>query len=157
MGGLPRFSAQPACGAAGNKLQQLVSDSATHNHECTRIVQMRHDGMKKIDVQRVRVRETPSLMDRGDTEAVPGRRGTVLHAADGKEPRRHGSARTARAPEAEMGTPVLVGAGRKGNQRRALVGAAVDLGLQFGSDGIQGLLEVGVVTTPMGLLEAFPG
>ena len=82
MGGLPRFSAQPACGAAGNKLQQLVSDSATHNHECTRIVQMRHDGMKKIDVQRVRVPETPSLMDRGDTEAVPGRRGTVLHAAD---------------------------------------------------------------------------
>ena len=96
MGGLPRFSAQPACGAAGNKLQQLVSDSATHNHECTRIVQMRHDGMKKIDVQRVRVPETPSLMDRGDTEAVPGRRGTVLHAADDdKEP---GSARTGRAP-----------------------------------------------------------
>ena len=60
MGGLPRFSAQPACGAAGNKLQQLVSDSATHNHECTRIVQMRHDGMKKIDVQRVRVPGTPS-------------------------------------------------------------------------------------------------
>ena len=67
------------------------------------------------------------------------------------------SARTRRAPEAEMGTPVLVGAGRKGNQRPALVGAAVDLGLQFGSDGIQGLLEVRVVTTAMGLLEAFPG
>ena len=48
MGGLPLFSAQPACGAAGNKSQQLVSDSATHNHECTRIVQMRHDGMKKL-------------------------------------------------------------------------------------------------------------
>ena len=109
MGGLPRFSAQPACGAAGNKLQQLVSDSATHNHECTRIVQMRHDGMKKIDVQRVRVPEAPSTR-RGD--CVPGCRGTVLHAADDdKEPRRHGSARTGRAPEAEMGTPVLVGVG----------------------------------------------
>ena len=111
MGGLPRFSAQPACGAAGNKLQQLVSDSATHNHECTRIVQMRHDGMKKIDVQRVRV---PRRRRRG-TEAVPGRPETVRHAADDdKEPRRHGSARTRRAPEADMGTPVLVGAGRRG-------------------------------------------
>ena len=98
--------------------------------------------------------EAPSTR-RGD--CVPGCRGTVLHAADDdKEPRRHGSARTGRAPEAEMGTPVLVGAGRKGNQRPALVRAAVDLGLQFGSDGIQGLLEVRVVTTPMGLLQPLP-
>ena len=108
--------------------------------------------MKKIDFREVRVPEAPSTR-RGD--CVPGCRGTVLHAADDdKEP---GSARTRRAPEAEMGTPVLVGAGRKGNQRPALVRAAVDLGLELRRDGIQGLLEVGVVTTAMGLLEAFPG
>ena len=110
--------------------------------------------MKKIDFREVRVPEAPSTR-RGD--CVPGCRGTVLHAADDdKEPRRHGSARTRRAPEAEMGTPVLVGAGRKGNQRPALVRAAVDLGLQFGSHGIQRLLEVRVVATPMRLLEALP-
>ena len=78
MGGLPRFSAQPACGAAGNKLQQLVSDSATHNHECTRIVQMRHDGMKKIDVQRVRVPEAPSTRHGGRARASRD----SCHAAD---------------------------------------------------------------------------
>ena len=72
MGGLPRFSAQPACGAAGNKLQQLVSDSATHNHECTRIVQMRHDAMKKIDVQRVRVPETPRSWIEATRRLCPG-------------------------------------------------------------------------------------
>ena len=110
MGGLPRFSAQPACGAAGNKLQQLVSDSATHNHECTRIVQMRHDGMKKIDVQRVRVPEAPSTR-RGD--CVSGRRGTVRHAADDdKEP---GSARTARAPGNNYGNPRLSGGQGEGD------------------------------------------
>ena len=90
-------------------------------------------------------------------DAVPGRRGTVLHAADDKEPRRHGSARAGRAPEAEMGTPVLVGEGRKGKDVDALVRAAVDLGLQFGSDGIQGLLEVRVVAAAMGLLQPLPG
>ena len=67
------------------------------------------------------------------------------------------SARTGRAPDAEMGTPVLVGAGRKGNQRPALVGAAVDLGLELRRHGIQGLLEVGIITTAVRLLEAFPG
>ena len=62
--------------------------------------------MKKIDFREVRVPEAPSTR-RGD--CVPGCRGTVLHAADDdKEP---GSARTRRAPEAEMGTPVLVGEG----------------------------------------------
>ena len=66
------------------------------------------------------------------------------------------SARTGR-PEAEMGTPVLVGAGRKGNQRPALVRAAVDLGLELRRHGIQRLLEVRVVTTTVRLLEAFPG
>ena len=110
---------------------------------------------KKFIFREVRV---PRRRRRG-TEVMPGRRETVLHAAadDDKEPRRHGSARAGRAPEAEMGTPVLVGAGRKGNQRPALVRAAVDLGLQFGSDGIQGLLEVRVVAAAMGLLQPLPG
>ena len=90
-------------------------------------------------------------------DAVPGRRGTVLHAADDEEPRRQDSARTGRAPEAEMGTPVLVGEGRKGKDVDALVRAAVDLGLQFGSDGIQGLLEVRVVTATVRLLQPLPG
>ena len=94
-------------------------------------------------------------------DAVPGRRGTVHHAADDdKEPstrQRSDGTRPRRAVDRNMGTPVLVGAGRKGNQRPALVRAAVDLGLQFGSDGIQGLLEVRVVTTTVRLLEAFPG
>ena len=56
-----------------------------------------------------------------------------------------------------MGTPVLVGEGRKGKDVDALVRAAVDLGLQFGSDGIQGLLEVRVVAAAMGLLQPLPG
>ena len=70
------------------------------------------------------------------------------------------SARAGRAPGApstEMGTPVLVGEGRKGKDVDALVRAAVDLGLQFGSDGIQGLLEVRVVAAAMGLLQPLPG
>ena len=110
---------------------------------------------KKFIFREVRV---PRRRRRG-TEVMPGRRETVLHAAadDDKEPRRHGSARAGRAPEAEMGTPVLVGAGRKGNQRPALVRAAVDLGLELRRDGIQGLLEVGIITTTVRLLEAFPG
>ena len=75
----------------------------------------------------MRVPETPSTRHGGGARA----RETARHAAnnDDKEPRRHGSARTGRPPEAEMGTPVLLGAGRKGNQRPALVRAAVDLGL----------------------------
>ena len=61
------------------------------------------------------------------------------------------------AVDAEMGTPVLVGArGGKGATRR-LVRAAVDLGLELRRDGIQGLLEVRVITTTVRLLEAFPG
>ena len=56
-----------------------------------------------------------------------------------------------------MGTPVLVGEGRKGKDVDALVRAAVDLGLQFGSDGIQRLLKVRVVAATVRLLEAFPG
>ena len=111
--------------------------------------------MKKIDFREVRVPEAPSTR-RGD--CVPGCRGTVLHAADDdKEPRRHGSARTGRAPEAEMGTPVLVGArGREGRHTR-LVRAAVDLGLELRRDRVERLLEVRVVTTTVRLLEAFPG
>ena len=69
----------------------------------------------------------------------------------------HGDRDRADHPTTQLGTPVLVGAGRKGNQRPALVGAAVDLGLQFGSDGIQRLLEVRVVAAAMGLLQPLPG
>ena len=71
------------------------------------------------------------------------------------------SARAGRAPGApstEMGTPVLVGArGGKGASTKRLVGAAVDLGLQFGSDRVERLLEVRIITTTVRLLEAFPG
>ena len=151
MGGLPRFSAQPACGAAGNKLQQLVSDSATHNHECTRIVQMRHDGMKKIDVQRVRVPEAPSTRHGGRARASRDRSSstTSWQAALGRD-----------APPARRnvhGNPRLSGGQGEGKAPTPLVRAAVDLGLQFGSDGIQGLLEVRVVAAAMGLLQPLPG
>ena len=65
--------------------------------------------------------------------------------------------RPRRAPEAEMGTPVLVGArGGKGATQR-LVRAAVDLGLKLRRDRVERLLEVRIITTTMGLLEAFPG
>ena len=101
----------------------------------------------------VRVPETPSTRRGG----CPRARETVRHAAADKEPRRHGSARTGRAPEAEMGTPVLVGArGGKGATQR-LVGAAVDLGLELRRDGIQGLLEVRVVAATVRLLQPLPG
>ena len=67
------------------------------------------------------------------------------------------SARTGRAPEAEMGTPVLVGArGGKGATQR-LVGAAVDLGLELRRDGIQRLLEVRIVAATVRLLQPLPG
>ena len=94
-------------------------------------------------------------------DAVPGRRGTVHHAADDdKEPstrQRSDGTRPRRAVDRNMGTPVLVGAGRKGNQRPALVRAAVDLGLQFGSHGIQRLLEVRIVAATVRLLQPLPG
>ena len=107
--------------------------------------------MKKIGVQRAWC-GCPGRHRRG-AEAV---RGTARRAPlPGKQ--RSDATRPPHAPEAEMGTPVLVGAGRKGNQRPALVRAAVDLGLELRRHGIQGLLEVRVVATTVRLLEAFPG
>ena len=65
--------------------------------------------------------------------------------------------RPRRAVDAEMGTPVLVGArGRESVSQRRLVRAAVDLGLELRRDGIQGLLEVRVVAATVRLLEPLP-
>ena len=67
--------------AAGSNLQ-LASDFATRNHECTRIVLNERWHMKKpkkLMFREVRVPEAPSTRRGG---CVPGRRETVLHAAD---------------------------------------------------------------------------
>ena len=56
------------------------------------------------------------------------------------------------------GNPRLNGGGEGGRgTRRQLVGAAVDLGLQFGSDRVERLLEVRVVAATMRLLQPLPG
>ena len=112
--------------------------------------------MKKIDFRE----------GAGARRAVDAARRLCARVSRDSSPRRRRRQRTGQrsdatrpphAPEAEMGTPVLVGEGRKGKDVDALVRAAVDLGLQFGSDGIQGLLEVRVVAAAMGLLQPLPG
>ena len=107
--------------------------------------------MKKIDFREVRVRETTSTRHGGRARASRDRSSstTSWQAALGRD-----------APPARRnvhGNPRLSGGQGEGKAPTPLVRAAVDLGLQFGSDGVQGLLEVRVVATTVRLLEAFPG
>ena len=99
----------------------------------------------------------------GARDAVDAARRLCARVSRDSSPRRRRRQRTGQRSDAtrpppinkQMGTPVLVGEGRRG--KAPLVGAAVDLGLQFGSDGIQRLLEVRVVATTVRLLEPLPG
>ena len=98
----------------------------------------------------VRVPEPPSTRHGGCVRAS-------RESSSSKTPWQAALGRDAPPFEAEMGTPVLVGArGREGATQR-LVSAAVDLGLELRRDGIQGLLEVGVVATTVRLLQPLPG
>ena len=136
--GLPRFSAQPACGAAGDKLQPL-------HHECTCIV-LNKMSMKKNVMHRAAC-GCPSRRRR--VTCGPGLAHSSPRAATSTVP----DARPDAAPRSRNGNPRLSeGQGRKGATPPS--GAAVDLGLEFGSDGIR-LLESASSPPPCAFFSRF--